>query len=164
MFGSPQIQIPQWLKKMLMTQPDIIKKKGVGEENASYMKLWQWTKQNKWSSGKDANCENWRIEIAYIICQRHIQNHIKGTVKWCEFDWLGNFNHLLDRKCQECLYSPLNYTISIFLFISWISKLFGLLKNKFTCFMGLFLCFMSCFLPNTSQNSKLSFLNNIYFK
>ena len=39
MFGSPQIQIPQWLKKMLMTQPDIIKKKGVGEENASYMKL-----------------------------------------------------------------------------------------------------------------------------
>ena len=81
MFGSPQIQIPQWLKKMLMTQPDIIKKKGVGEENASYMKLWQWTKQNKWSSGKDANCENWKIEIAYIICQRHIQNHIKN-LRW----------------------------------------------------------------------------------
>ena len=42
-FDSHQIQIPQWLKKMFMMQPGIIKEKGVGEErlnfNESYRKL-----------------------------------------------------------------------------------------------------------------------------
>ena len=45
-------------------------------------------------------------------------------------------------------------------FISRIHKLLALLKNQFTCFMDLFSCLMPCFLPNKSQNPKLSFLNN----
>ena len=63
------------------------------------------------------------LDLHWFWCQ-NIKLIQKGTVKWGEFDWLGNFNHLLEGKCQECLHSRLNHTISIFLFISRIYKLF----------------------------------------
>ena len=140
MFGSPQIQIPQWLKKMLMTQPDIIKKKGVGEENASYMKLWQWTKQNKWSSGKDANCENWKIEIAYIICQRHIQNHIKNI----------DFNTRILNSFSKALSSGVNL-------IGWAISITSWTGNARNVFI------VPLIIPYQSFSSFLEFLNCLDF-
>ena len=140
MFGSPQIQIPQWLKKMLMTQPDIIKKKGVGEENASYMKLWQWTKQNKWSSGKDVNCENWRIEIAYIICQRHIQNHIKNI----------DFNNRILNSFSKALSSGVNL-------IGWAISITSWTGNARNVFI------VPLIIPYQSFSSFLEFLNCLDF-